>query len=66
MLAEERMKAGFTQVRLSRMLGKQQSFVSKIETGERRLDVVELIEVLSYLNIEPVQFLKRLLQKTQR
>jgi transcriptional regulator with XRE-family HTH domain len=66
MLAEERMKAGFTQVRLSRMLGKPQSFVSKIETGERRLDVVELIEVLSYLNIEPVQFLKRLLQKTQR
>lgn len=36
------MKKGLTQVQLSETLGMPQSFVSKYETGERRLDVIEL------------------------
>lgn len=41
-LREARERAGLTQVEAARRLGKPQSFVSKCESGERRVDVVEL------------------------
>lgn len=41
-LKQARRDANLTQVEVSRRLGKPQSFVSKIESGERRVDVVEL------------------------
>lgn len=44
-LRERREKAGLTQVELAVRLGKPQSYVSKYEGGQRRLDLVELREV---------------------
>jgi len=41
-LRQARLKAGLTQEEVARRLGKPQSFVSKCESGERRVDVVEL------------------------
>lgn len=41
-LPTAREDAGLTQVEVGRQLGKPQSFVSKCESGERRVDVVEL------------------------
>jgi transcriptional regulator with XRE-family HTH domain len=41
-LRDARKRAGLTQVELARRLGETQSFVSKVERGERRIDVVEL------------------------
>jgi transcriptional regulator with XRE-family HTH domain len=41
-LRAARQKAGLTQIELARRLRSTQSFVSKCERGERRLDVVEL------------------------
>ncbi len=41
-LKETRMEAGLTQVEVARMLGRPQSFISKIETRERRVDFLEL------------------------
>ena len=41
-LRESRLAKGLTQVRVAKALGKPQSFVSKIEHGERRLDPLEL------------------------
>lgn len=40
-LREARIRAGLTQAQLAERLGQSQSFVSKCERGERRLDVVE-------------------------
>jgi len=41
-LREARLAAGLTQVQVAERLGKPQSFVSKVELGERRIDPVEL------------------------
>lgn len=44
LLREMRNDADLTQVELSDILGKPQSYVSKIELGERRIDFVETID----------------------
>jgi transcriptional regulator with XRE-family HTH domain len=41
-LGQARREAGLTQVEVARALRRPQSFVSKCESGERRLDVIEL------------------------
>jgi transcriptional regulator with XRE-family HTH domain len=41
-LREARLAAGLTQTQVAARLGKPQSYVSKIELGERRIDPVEL------------------------
>ena len=41
-LKKARKKSGFTQVEIAKRLGKPQSFVSKVENGERRLDIIEV------------------------
>jgi len=41
-LREARVQAGLTQVEAAAALRKPQSFVSKCESGERRIDVIEL------------------------
>jgi len=41
-LREAREQAGLTQVAAARALDRPQSFVAKIESGQRRVDVIEL------------------------
>jgi transcriptional regulator with XRE-family HTH domain len=42
LLRESRRAAGLSQVELAKKVGQSQSFVSKVEKGERRLDVIQL------------------------
>ena len=49
LLIQARQKAGLTQADLAGLLRRPQSFVSKFEAGERRLDVVEFLEVAQAL-----------------
>lgn len=44
-LHEARLSAGLTQVEVVEKLGKPQSYISKIERGERRVDIVELSKI---------------------
>ncbi len=60
LLTEARKNAGMTQAELSKRLGRPQSFVSKYERGERRLDVIEFAEVSRALGIDPLRFLAKL------
>lgn len=49
-----RQAAGLRQIDLAKRLGKPQSFVSKMETGERRLDVVEFLVVVRAMGADPL------------
>lgn len=53
-----RRTAGLTQVELALKLRRPQSFVSKYETGERRLDVIEFLEVAAVLGCDPIPVLQ--------
>lgn len=59
-LIEAREKADLTQADVAARLGKFQSFVSKYELGERRLDVVEFLDVATALGVEPCKILMEL------
>ena len=59
LLREVRTEADLTQVEMARSLGVPQSFVSKYESGERRLDLLELQRVCQALGITLEAFVKR-------
>jgi transcriptional regulator with XRE-family HTH domain len=52
-LVEARAGAGVTQIELAERLGRPQSFVSKVEGGDRRLDVIEFLQITTALNVDP-------------
>jgi len=58
LLIEARKQAGLTQVELSERLSRPQSFVSKYERGERRLDVIEFFDVARAIGIDPFDLLR--------
>ena len=62
LLRQVRADAGLTQTDVAQRLGQPQSFVSKYESGERRLDILELREVCQVLGIPLPEFIRRLEQ----
>src|SRR5215218_3393506 len=63
LLIAARDKAGLTQQKLAKRLGKPQSFVAKYEGGERRLDVIEFVTITQAIGADPLRVMRRLLQK---
>ncbi len=57
LLIEAREGVGMTQVQVAELLGKPQSFVSKYERGERRLDFTEFIDIAATLKIDVHAFI---------
>jgi DNA-binding XRE family transcriptional regulator len=55
-----RVEAGLTQSELASRLGTDQTFISKYESGERRLDILELQEVCQAIGIDFVAFIRKL------
>lgn len=63
LLASARKRAGLTQTEVAIALGRHQPFVATLESGQRRGDVVEFIELAEVLGFDAVCVLKKL-QKT--
>lgn len=63
LLIELRESAGLTQRDLAHSLLRPQSWVSKVELGERRLDAAELIEWCQAAGADPVQFFKQMVKE---
>jgi transcriptional regulator with XRE-family HTH domain len=58
LLRERREKAGSRQLDLAERLGRPQSFVSKYEAGQRRLDLVELRAICEALGVDLVKLVR--------
>ncbi|UFK55235.1 helix-turn-helix domain-containing protein [Enterobacter sp. AN-K1] len=50
-LKKSRKEKGITQAQLAEALGKPQSFIAKVENGERRLDVVEFVHLARLVDV---------------
>ncbi len=59
LLRKVREEAGLRQWELAERLHRTQSFVSKVERGEHRLDLLELYEICKVLGISMQEFIKR-------
>lgn len=46
-----------TQAQVAEKLGRPQSFVAKYEGGERRLDIIEFLDVTAVLDTDPCEIL---------
>ena len=62
LLTELRRSKGVTQVALARLLGVPQSYVSKYELGERRIDIIETFRICRALGADPVVFVRKLVK----
>jgi len=55
-LINKRQEAGFTQAEFAKRLGEYQSFVARLESGQRRIDVIEFEVFASILGFDPSEF----------
>lgn len=60
LLVQAREEAGLSQAEVAERLGRAQTFVSKYELGDRRLDVIDYLRVCDVLGIDPGKSLKRI------
>jgi transcriptional regulator with XRE-family HTH domain len=59
LLKQVRLGAGLRQEDLAELLGKPQSFVSKYEKGDRRLDLIELRQICQAVGISLTELVER-------
>ncbi|MFS6803491.1 helix-turn-helix domain-containing protein [Edwardsiella tarda] len=59
-LKVRRIELKITQAQLAQVLGKPQSFVSKIESGERRLDIIEFVHIARQLSLDLNEVLEKI------
>lgn len=62
-LVEAREKVGMTQTELADQLGEYQSFVARLESGQRRVDVIEYLELAAILNFDACSCLRDISSK---
>jgi transcriptional regulator with XRE-family HTH domain len=56
MLYQLRVSNGFRQIDVAKLLNVPQSFISKIESGERRIDLIELRTILNCFHTDITEF----------
>ncbi len=59
MLVSARHSAGLRQVDLAKKVEKDQSYISNIERGQRRVDVLEFFVLAKAMDVDPVKLFKR-------
>jgi transcriptional regulator with XRE-family HTH domain len=60
LLVEKRKKAGLTQADVAKRLRRYQSFVATVESGQRRIDVVEFLDFADAIGFDPRDAIRRL------
>lgn len=64
LLVQYRLTKSVTQAQLAQALNRPQSFVSKYESGERRLDLIEFLEISQTLQFDPCELIRSIYSKT--
>jgi len=62
-LHELRLREGLTQGQLAEMIGKPQAFISNVERGARRIDVIEFCVLAKTLKVDPVSLFAHILSR---
>ncbi|MEJ0003538.1 MAG: helix-turn-helix transcriptional regulator [Pararobbsia sp.] len=60
-LTDIRKQRGLLQQDVADRLSRTQTFVSKYESGIRRVDLIELLDILAALEVDPHEFIDRIL-----
>ena len=60
LLVEKRREAGLTQAQVAKRLKRYQSYVATVESGQRRIDVVEFLDIADAIGFDPREAIKRL------
>jgi HTH-type transcriptional regulator/antitoxin HipB len=59
-LIRERKRAGLTQADVAKALGRYQSFIAGIESGQRRVDIVEFLDLAEIIGFDPQSVVREL------
>lgn len=60
LLREIRLETSLTQVELAARVGKDQAYISRYESGQRRLDLLEVRDICQAMGITLEEFVRRL------
>jgi ribosome-binding protein aMBF1 (putative translation factor) len=60
LIVAERKKAKLQQAKLAKKIKQHQSFVARLESGQRRIDVVEFLELAEAIGFDPIRALKKI------
>jgi len=66
LLVQARETANLRQADVARRLRQPQSYVSKIEAGERRLDVVEFLDFVDAIESDPIRIVRAVARERKR
>jgi transcriptional regulator with XRE-family HTH domain len=61
-VADRRRAKGLSQAHVARVLGRHQPFIANIESGERRLDLVELLDLAAIIDLDVEELIRDLRQ----
>jgi transcriptional regulator with XRE-family HTH domain len=59
-LISRRKELGLSQAKLAERIGNHQQFVGRFELGERRLDVIEFVDIAKALDLDPMELIRSL------
>lgn len=60
LIKEKRREANLKQAEVAKLFGQRQTWMSHLESGERRIDVVEFVKLAVVLSFDPVEELRKL------
>ncbi|MDX1207498.1 helix-turn-helix domain-containing protein [Sinorhizobium medicae] len=66
LLIEKRKIAGLTQDDLAKAVGEHQSFIARLESGQRRIDVIEYVTLAQVIGFDPTEALKQLISEVEQ
>lgn len=62
-LKEARIQSGLAQKRISERLGKSRGYLYKVESGQRRIDLVEFVQLCRAMELDPNRVLAQYLER---